>query len=339
MIHICTVAAWLTYINLINTLFGGIYCGVYHVFAIILPSLSVGPQLLRGVRLWGMLEKNKILFESFGGSTHHLHDNLHEFKEGSSLHVIHEKDSSNEEHSQLSDIHIHVNRRNSDKEKVVNIKTKMIRLIGFTRLLLIVVPTILVLCLFVTTESEKLNETEYEKCFPEPSFVLNAVSSLSLTLSFGAFFVTIFVSHCNDELGIRIEITRNIIILFVTNVLAFVLRLLDIIEWQAVIYVLQQIMLSFSMIILPCMDDSSVVTWVRSTSRRLTSGYARHLPQLPNTRGSIYLPGKRFSAIELKESSKREREATMSLDAGLCILLSSSEGIAAFQEHCSREFR
>jgi hypothetical protein len=36
---------------------------------------------------------------------------------------------------------------------------------------------------------------------------------------------------------------------------------------------------------------------------------------------------------------EREREMTMSLDAGLCILLSGDEGIKMFTEHCSREFR
>lgn len=86
------------------------------------------------------------------------------------------------------------------------------------------------------------------------------------------------------------------------------------------------------------MDNDSLVSWMKSKSKRLIPG-ARPLPQLPLTRGSMLLPGKKMSQIEMKENNIRTRELTMSLDAGLCILLSSSEGTEAFTEHCSREFR
>jgi hypothetical protein len=341
MIQISTIAAWLAYINLINSIFGGIYCGLYHIFVILLTPLSVGPQILRGIRLWGMLEHNKALVESFGGHEEYLNGKFRKNsgEEGeNSLDIIYEANSSKEEHSQLSDVHIHVNQRNSTKGKVREIKANVIRFIGLTRLVLIVLPFILVLTLLVMTEPEKLTEREFEKCFPEPPFILNAGRSLSVIFSFTAFCTTIFMSRCHDELGIHMEIMRNIAILFVTNLLGFVFRYLDYIEWQAFIYIVQQILLSFSMIILPCMDNDSLVSWMKSKSKRLIPG-ARPLPQLPLTRGSMLLPGKKMSQIEMKENNIRTRELTMSLDAGLCILLSSSEGTEAFTEHCSREFR
>ena len=65
MIHICTtpIASWLAYFNLITGLFGGIYCGVYYMCLILSPPLTVGPQMLRGVTLWGMLQHNKYMLQ------------------------------------------------------------------------------------------------------------------------------------------------------------------------------------------------------------------------------------------------------------------------------------
>lgn len=327
MIYVCTLAAWLAYINLINSLFGGIYCVMYHIFIILLSPLSVGPQLLRSIRLWGMLEHNKILCQIFDGD-----DRMN------ALHVIHEVNSGGEEHSRSTDVHVHINRRNSTREKMTKAKVKVMRMMEFTKLTLVTLSALLVLSLLLLTEREALSYREFDKCFPEPFFVLNAGRVVSLILSFAAFCSTILLRHCNDELGIRKEITRNIVILFMTNLLGFVFRYLDLVEWQAFIYVVQQMMVSFSMIIIPCMDDSSVVTWMKRNSKKFIPGYVRPLPQLTHARGSILLPGKRMSQFEMNESNQREREATMSLDAGLCILLSSNEGIEAFTEHCSREF-
>lgn len=338
MIYISTIAAWISYVNLINSLFGGIYCGLYHIFVILLSPLSVGPQLLRGIRLWGMLERNRILFNNFEEyGTHSMGNGVTNGLEDS-LHVINEVNSSKEEHSQLSEVNILVNKRNITNDKLKKVKNKVIRMVGITRLILIVLPTMLIIALLTMAEKDKLSEVEFEKCFPEPTFILNAGRSISIVLSLAAFCTTIFMSQCHDELGIHMEIIRNIVILFVTNVLGFVCRYIGLIQWQAFVFVIQQVMVSFSMIIIPCMYDSSVLSWMKNKSKKLVHGYARPLPQLPHTRGSILLPNKRISQVNQKENNKREREVTMSLDAGLCILLSSSEGIKAFTEHCSREF-
>jgi hypothetical protein len=113
------------------------------------------------------------------------------------------------------------------------------------------------------------------------------------------------------------------------------------IELQLLLYVLQQICLSFSMIIIPCcMPTGYSETVVNRLSIRSKStiipAYGRPIPNIAGSRPSILVgTNKRFSVLD----QKHEQEMTMSLDAGLCILLSSEEGISAFMEHCSREFR
>ena len=339
MIYVITIASWVAYLMLVNSLFDIIYCGIYRILIILLSPLSVGPQLLRGIRLWGMLKQNKILLSNVGGNN--ITDTVADggLKRGDSLSMINEINSSQEEISQ-SEVHIHVNKRSSTDGKLQEIKAKLLKIIGFTRFMLITIPLMLIASLLVMTERDKIFEIKFERCFPESTFSLITGSSLSFALSIAAFSTTIVMSQCNDELGIKKEIIRNIAILFMTNTCAFVCRYFGYVEWQSVVYVIQQIMLSFSMIIMPCMYDSSVVTWMNARSKKKVPGYARPLPQLPHhTRDSILLPSKRTSQLNQKENDKREREITISLDAGLCILLSSREGIEAFTEHCAREFR
>lgn len=339
MIYVITIASWVAYLMLVNSLFDIIYCGIYRILIILLSPLSVGPQLLRGIRLWGMLKQNKILLSNVGGNN--ITDTVADggLKRGESLSMINEINSSQEEISQ-SEVHIHVNKRSSTDGKLQEIKAKLLKIIGFTRFMLITIPLMLIASLLVMTERDKIFEIKFERCFPESAFSLITGSSLSFALSIAAFSTTIVMSQCNDELGIKKEIIRNIAILFMTNTCAFVCRYFGYVEWQSVVYVIQQIMLSFSMIIMPCMYDSSVVTWMNARSKKKVPGYARPLPQLPHhTRDSILLPSKRTSQLNQKENDKREREITISLDAGLCILLSSREGIEAFTEHCAREFR
>lgn len=341
MIYVSTIAAWLAYVNFINSLFGGIYCGLYHSFVILLPPLSVGPQLLRGIRLWGLLERNKMLLKSYHDSEDQLRmkSNIDGSGNSSSLHVINEASSSIDEHSQMSDIHIHVNRRNSVHAKINDLKMKVFRMVGFARLLLILLPTMLILALLTITDGDQLGEVKFDKCFPEPSFVLNVSRVSTGIFSIATFCCTVLLSRCNDELGISKEIIRNVAILFVSNLVSFVCRHNDLFHWQAFVYAVQQIMVSFSMIVVPNLFYSDVITWMHNRSKRLIPGYAGPRPQLHHSRGSILISGNRLSQVDQSESSKREREVTMSLGASLCILLSSNSGIEAFTEHCSREFR
>jgi len=112
------------------------------------------------------------------------------------------------------------------------------------------------------------------------------------------------------------------------------------IELQAILYVLQQISLSFSMVIVPCcMPTGYSETVVNRLSIRSKStiipAYGRQIPNIAGGRPSILVgTNKRFSVVD----QKHEKEMTMSLDAGLCVLLSSQEGTSVFMEHCSREF-
>lgn len=150
----------------------------------------------------------------------------------------------------------------------------------------------------------------------------------------------LLVRHCNDELGIRREITRNIAIFFITNVAIFVVSFYNNYDLMLILYIIQQITLSVSMIILPCWESSGfsnpMLDYIKNRSKSALPGYGRPLPNVQAGRSSLMM------AMKPRESEmdrERQREMTMSLDAGLCILLSSSEGIDTFTEHCSREFR
>jgi hypothetical protein len=341
MVYISTIAPWLAYVNFINSMFGGMYCGVYHFFLILLPPLSVGPQLLRGIQLWGMLEHNKTLFDDFGEFNDYNigpSDNASTGNKSESSLDVDNVMNSSFENSNI-EVRIHVNRRKSANEKTKNIKLKVFRLIGITRILLIVIPLTLILALISMTDAKQLSHTNFAECFPEPPFVLNA-GRLSIGLfSLAAFCCTILLSRCHDELGIRKEIVRTIAILFITNLIGFVCRYNYLFKWQAFVYLVQQISVSFSMMIVPHMYQFGVVAWVQNRSKRFIPGYAGPRPQLHQVRSSLIHVSNRKSHVDQDESDRREREITMSLDAGLCILLSSNEGIEAFTEHCTREFR
>ncbi len=338
MIYIITIAAWLAYANLVMSLFGGVPCIIYHIFSILIPSLSIGIQLLRGVRLWGMLKRNIILSSSFGSSNNQKPAEDGYIGSGASCAVMQKCDSSGES-SQTSDVHMHVTKDSILYEDLINFQSKVARLVGLVRLILIFFPLILILALLVTADSSMLAGKIFLECFPEPPFVLNGGRVLTIFLSVSAFCTTIFMNRCHDALGINLEIMRNIVILFMTNVIGFLLRYYDLMHWNSIIIVIQQMLLSVSTVIVPCYINSSVVKWVKSKGKRLIPGYARPIPQMTRKRGSMLLTGKKLTPDDVNENSKREREATMSLDAGLCILLSSNEGISRFTEHCSREFR
>lgn len=350
MIHICTIASWLAYFNLITGLFGGVYCGVYHMFLIFLPPLTVGPQMLRGVTLWGMLQHNKYMLQHgesvyFGRARILRSTSTLESKceEANGLQSPHDDEEMNLRYTTATTTteNNDDNQQLSPKEKAARVRRKMKKIVKISKIFLIVLPIILIMVMIIGTEREFLLETKFPSCFPEPYLVLSIGRGFALIFTIAAVSCTILVRKCNDELGIRREITRNAIILFISNMFIFVATYLKMIELQLLLYVLQQICLSFSMIIIPCcMPTGYSETVVNRLSIRSKStiipAYGRPIPNIAGSRPSILVgTNKRFSVLD----QKHEQEMTMSLDAGLCILLSSEEGISAFMEHCSREFR
>ena len=340
MIYICTIAAWLAYINFATGLFGGIRCGSYHIIIILLQPLSMGPQLLRGVTLWGMLEHNKFMLE-YGETTHLRRTKVKKIqKSNQDLDAIQEVNSSIDEEALESNDESNVNKQNDTKAKAVMVRKKMKFIVKVAKIVLIGLPTGLILAMLSTSEENYFLETEFIHCFPGPSLVLQIGQGLTVALTVAAIASTIFGRHLCDELGIRREITRNVIILFVTNVVLFFATKYQNHMLHLTLYVIQQMMLSFSMIIMPCFFSSgteySLLTYIKNKTKFKMPAYGRTIPNVQASRSSLIVGMKPRESVVDKE---RTREMTMSLDAGLCILLSSPDGIKTFTEHCSREFR
>ena len=334
MIHICTIAGWLAYVNLIISIFGGIYCGVYHMFVIMLPPLSVGPQLLRGITLWGMLEHNKLMLDY--GETAHL-------KRTSTLHAIREASSSVDEEAMSSTIEGQGSGRHqtSTKAKAIQVRQTMKKIVKATKVFLVGLPVVLIITMLVVSDKEMLLKNEFDQCFPEPDLILNIGRVFSIAFTAATFIITVLVRHCNDELGIHREITRNVVILFVTNVIIFITRHQQEYRLLTLIYTMQQMLLSFSMIVIPCCFSSEASISLVSYLKKNTGvpGYGKSIPNVQSGRSSVRMSLAISSQRGFVMNKEREREISMSLDAGLCILLSSIDGIKAFSEHCSREFR
>jgi len=351
MIHICTIASWISYLNLIIGLFGGVFCGVYHICIILLPPLTVGPQMLRGVTLWGMLQHNKYMLQH-GESVYFGRARMLRLASSTAIEKYHVEEQVNhsnfvddeEKNPGLTRESITSADRNGDqispREKATRVRNKMKQIVKISKIILIALPIILIIIMVAGTEREFLLETDFDNCFPEPYLVLSIGRAFALLFTFTAIACTIIVRKCNDELGIRWEITRNNIILFVTNTLIFAATYLGKIRLQLLLYVTQQISLSFSMIIMPCYVSTgysdAVLNHISVRSKSaIIPAYGRPLPSINGGRSSILGGNPRLSVVD----QKLQKEMTMSLDAGLCILLSSEEGLRAFTEHCSREFR
>lgn len=336
MIYICTIAAWLAYFNLIFGLFGGIYCGVYHMFIILLPSLTVGPQLLRGITLWGMLEHNRIILEH--GETTHLR-RTQMVRSERILSAIHEvKSSQNDLEAAVSKSNVKIENSGNAKEKAIEVRKRMKTIVKTTKMLLVGLPVVLIIAMLAGSDKEVMRKTDFIECIPEPKIILSIARVFTILFMVAAIISVIFVQPCNDVLGIRREIIRNIAILLIFNMAIWVSSYLKEIQLGLLLCVAQQMVLSISMIIMPCYFSSgaSVLNQIRQRSKTSIPGYGRAIPNMQTTRSSLI--GRVKPKVTLVDK-KREREMSMSLDAGLCILLSSDAGIKVFTEHCSREFR
>ena len=332
MIKLCTLGVWLAYINLINSLFGVMWCGLHDFFTLLLTPLSVGPQLLRGIKLCAMLKYNKLMTEFGNGSQMHHYD-ITFLKEGECSSKIEEECSQREGNDLVKKI--------NSKQKLKKYKREMTILLRGIRWLLILFPLSLGTSMFFTTDLSQLVATEFDQCVVEQQLSMNIGRVSGAVFVLISFFTTAVVRRCDDELGIRQEINRNIIILFITNVLIFMIGFMDYRKWQPILYASQQLLLSFSMIILPCYHgDYPIIALLEKTSGDVPSVDCHS----ENTSERVSKFSRRISvfshrSLNQPENKNRRKELTLSLDTGLGILLSNAEGVSAFTEHCAREFR
>ena len=84
-----------------------------------------------------------------------------------------------------------------------------------------------------------------------------------------AIATTLLIRHCNDELGIRNAIQRNVLILLIMYMFIFVTRLIGYYEWESFLQSMKQILLSFSMIIMPCFYKLNFLTWTQNKGTQI----------------------------------------------------------------------
>jgi hypothetical protein len=310
------LAGWLAYFNLIVSLFGGVPCGLFYIVSLLVAPTSVGPQLVRALTLKGTLEHSKLVMED--ALVLCEQKNMNGGRRGSR--ASHSSD--------MSEKRIEAN--------MIMMKTKL--LVKATIAALVAIPTLVLVVAFTMTNDADNNllATDFDQCFPEPAYFL-----AFLTPAFGiastalALLATILIRKAKDELGLRKEILRNVIFLGCTYIVILIIRLLGYYEWQPLLQTIQQMFLSFSMIVIPCLLEfefipPSIVSKQSNSSTPLP-GYAQPIPRSP-ARPSI------IGALPTMKQEQRVREMTVSWDAGLCILLSTQEGINKFSQYCAREF-
>jgi hypothetical protein len=349
LIQVCSIASWMSYINVVASLFGGIYCGLYHLFVILLPPLSIGPQLIRAITLWGMLEHNKHMLE-YGQMTY-LRKSL--LVQGGSkrervdshppMTPILEASSSKDEELADNSQSEFFDDKVAARQRAIKVKKKMKTMVRLTKVVLLMQSISLVLALLLSSSPELLLQQDFSKCFDEQTVFMIIGNGFAITYAIVAFITTILVRNCKDALGLRGEITRNVSILFLTNSLATIFGFINRNHvWQTNVYAVQQMIVSFSMIIIPCCFPT--LPNLLLDRIKLKSFFALSKP--PGFKSKPNISGEKRTSMILQINSSqrtvndaRDREVKMSLDAGLCVLLSTTEGIEAFTEHCSREFR
>ena len=150
--------------------------------------------------------------------------------------------------------------------------------------------------------------------------------------------------NSSDELGIRVEIVRNVLIWAITYLLIIALRAEDMNQWQPCLVVFQQMMLTYSMIVMPCNNSNNpfACCWNKG----------KVFPNLSDISNSQISPesggsdrsshGRRSVSSHYSVSgswSDVSSQMSMSFfDQGLDVLLDTDKGMAIFSEHCAKEF-
>ena len=187
---------------------------------------------------------------------------------------------------------------------------------------LLVFPTTMLLILsMVLSEEEELMESEFAQCFPEPTVVRYFSPANGLFVALLAITACFILRHSSDELGIRREITRNVIIWATTYILVLIIRSYELGRIQPIFISLQQMMLTYSMIVLPC------------------GGFHFQQVKVYSSEGSSVSYRQSGGSPSYRSSGSSERSvAGVDYEAGLDVVLSTPAGIKKFSEHCAREF-
>jgi hypothetical protein len=333
--YVTSLAGWLAYFNLVVSIIGAVPCGVFYVASLLIAPISVGPQIVRALVLKGRIKYSQLIIESEISTRA-------ERNRGTRLPVITSGVSEQEVPSPSP-------RQMTKLMEADLVMQKTRRMVNMTKWALLIIPAmLLVLALALSSNASQLLTTDFHLCQPEPiyfQFVSPAFGVVSTAL---ALAVTVLVKKVDDELGLKSEIQRNAVLLGCTYAVLIIVRFAGYHTWQPLLQTIQQMMLSFSMAVIPFFPGSmynNMALWAKKRinpdTRSAVPGYARSLPKSRgSTRTSIQkvIGGHRQSMSGL-QNNQHNRDVTVSWDAGLCILLSTENGIIAFSQHCAREFR
>ena len=329
-IYVASFAGWLAYFNLVVSMFGGVPCGIFYVASLLVAPISVGPQIVRALTLRGTIRHSKLVIED-------EISNREQKKKGGGgqLPTIPSE----------SDLVVAASEKKVEADRIME-KTR--RIANASKWALAIIPTLaIILTLALTTDGSQLLTTDFSRCQPEPTPFLFTSPAFGVIFAILAFLVTCLSKKIDDELQIANEIRRNSILLGCTYIVIIVVRLTGYSEWQPLLQTIQQMLLSLSMAIVPFLPSdgggtislNSMATWakrrINPATKSAVPAYGRPLPKERTfTRASI------MGRQNLTPSNtQRDREMTVSWDAGLCILLSTTDGINLFSQHCAREFR
>ena len=160
-VYLATLAGWLAYSNLATSLFGeGVFpCGVIYVASLLVPPLSVGPQLIRALTLRGTIRHSQLVIEDeISSREHRLHNHHnHNQKKDGRLSTVHDVEEGPSLPALVA---------SSEKKIEADlIMAKTRRVVKLTKLALLVIPTILlVLTWTLSLGSDQLASTDFIQC-------------------------------------------------------------------------------------------------------------------------------------------------------------------------------
>jgi len=200
-----------------------------------------------------------------------------------------------------------------------------------TWILLVIPTTTLIVVSMVVSEEDILMETDFDECFPEPDFVRFFSPVNGLLIATLAIIGTCILRNSMDELGIRHEITRNVLLWGCTYIVVLVLRSLEMGYMQPILISIQQMALSYSMIILPCKHQNGFFFFLIPGGAKIS---AREFSMNDDSM-SRYSQSPSGSSHYSMASSSGE---TSMYEQGLEAVLATEKGVKKFAEHCAREF-
>jgi hypothetical protein len=299
----------------------------------------VSPQLVRALRLRGRFESTKLVIEEEISYREHRKKQLSPIPSGS------EYKSGDGNKAAPSNLVAVSKKKQSDL--AIERATNAISTTKWALSLMLPIILIFAWCLSSVEAENSMLSTDYNDCKAEPMYFWHTKLLFDIASIIVAIVACVIVRKIDDELYLNYEITETAALFIITSVIIVPVRLAGHTAIQPLLQTIQQMIIMFSMIIMPCCPEvkafSNVRLWfkqrINPSSKSAVPGYAQPLPQYHRgsiVRASIQLPHK--ITIKTQESNRMTHEANTSWDAGLCILLSSEEGINTFTRHCAREF-